>query len=240
MSLRNKLAAMTATISTCLVMAAAPSHALTLQADFVRTDMGDSVTIKNNGTSENVFAGQLNLQIYGGTGYSQLEYQYDTYCVDLQHTISPGAQFLVNPQSTSTGLNMGGQIAYLYDKYALGLYGSSYVLNTNDQVAGLQIAIWNLLDDSSYTLQTSSGNFQLTTTGAMATDAQTYLTDASTHSDYAMWLSEVSGGQSQLAPNCGPFNGAAVPEAGTMTMFGSAICASGLFGFRIRKASRRA
>jgi hypothetical protein len=239
MNFWGKLAAKSAIVGTCLMMAAAPKHAaaVSLEADFVRTDLGDSVSIKNSGTTETIFAGQLYFNIYGGTGYTQLQYQYDTYCVDLAHTISAGQEYVVTPTSTSSGLNEGAQIAYLYNKYALGLYGSSYKVTTNDQAAGLQVAIWNLLDDSSDTLQTSSGNFQLLTTGNVATIAQADLTDASTHSDTAYWLDAASGGQYQMAPNCPPFNGAAVPEAGTVSMLGSVVCAGGLF--RLRKVGRR-
>ena len=183
------------------------------------------ITVLNGSTtlfSGNVMAGELNWSWLGGTpeGFTT---DFYSYCVDA-------TQYLRDPQYVSVrttdlfssgSANAGAKVSWLFNTYASGVHASG----TNVQGAALQLAIWEALYDSSQDL--SAGSFRSNATGAILTQAQTYLT-ALYSSNYlgssATWL-DVDGnnpnpvfrGQDQITHG--------VPEPSTLLLMGVACLA---------------
>jgi hypothetical protein len=176
--------------------------------------------------------------MYTGTGYTTLYASGDTFCVDLFTHNSIGDKFLVElSTTTATNLKNGGELAYLYDKYELGTHGSGNVITTNDQAAGLQLAIWKLLYDGTTNL--STGEVQYTTAGNVLTDANSYLTDAVAHpySDQTTWLDATFGG-TQSPTGQGQLGPTQVPEGGFFGLLGSVTSAGAALRYRRIRALR--
>lgn len=88
------------------------------------------------------------------------------YCVDLDHGLK--TDWVANVGSPA-GLNGGPQIAYLFDTYA----GS---VTTNNQAAGLQLAIWEVLTDWDVGVNLGAGDFRVNSGQPGYSEAVTYLT----------------------------------------------------------------
>lgn len=184
------------------------------RASAVSITVLDGATTLFNGS---VMAGELRWAWLGGTpaGFATDLY---TYCIDA-------TQYLMDPQtvairSTSAlvagATHAGAKVAWLFNTYA----GAIRAGGTNVQAAALQVAIWEALYDTNQDFGT--GAFRMSTTGAIRTQAQAYLTALST-SDYsgstAAWL-DVDGtnadprlrGQDQIAHS--------IPEPATLLLMG--------------------
>ena len=135
-----------------------------------------------------------------------------TLCMDRQSAVSAGNIFQVYqeplpPNSFVVNNVNAGRIAYLYHTYGT-------TLRTQMEIAGLQVAVWELVYDASPNL--ASGNYQLTSakwtgfdvTESVRAQANTYLTDAASKSGRAILLDSTldgteplkTGRQSMLAP----------------------------------------
>jgi hypothetical protein len=121
------------------------------------TGLGTAVTISHNGSDVQVLAGEIVVD-YGASGLT-------AYCVDLDHDMESNWIALTAPVSTVNG---GLAIAYLYDHFASAV-------TTATQAAGLQIAIWEVLDDFGGSLDLSSGNFRLSGPSPLLTAAQGFI-----------------------------------------------------------------
>jgi hypothetical protein len=173
-----------------------------------------NITKDNNGLPHPitgmVFASQF--QIKAGTMPI-----FNSYCVDLNHSIEVGQNFLANLRSTNDGLKNGGKIAYLYNTFGLGTLG-------NTQAAGLQLAIWKVLVDGGGAF--NQGNFQALASASALQQANDYVAAAANHSSVANWLDgapsgdQFNRGQSVLAPVT------VIPEPETYVLLG--IGAAGL------------
>jgi hypothetical protein len=158
-----------------------------------------SISVSSGGSSFSgtVMAGELNWQWLNGTpaGYATDIY---TYCVDALN-------FLGNPQTvaisstnalTGPASNAGAKVAWLFNTYAAAIHagGAGAAL----QSAALQVAIWEALYDNSASL--TGGNFRAAASGAIATQATSYLT-ALYSSNYlgsaTTWL-DARSGQDQI------------------------------------------
>jgi PEP-CTERM motif-containing protein/fibronectin-binding protein len=132
------------------------------------------ITVSNGSStlfSGNVMAGELNWSWLGATpeGFAT---DFYSYCVDA-------TQYLRDPQYvavrttdafTAGSANAGAKVSWLFNSFANTIHTSG----TNIQAAALQLAIWEALYDTSQNL--SGGAFRATATGAILTQAQTYLT----------------------------------------------------------------
>jgi len=152
-------------------------------------------------------------------------------------SVGDATQYLRDPQYvtvrttdlfTSGSANAGAKVSWLFNSYA----GAIHARGTNTQAAALQLAIWEALYDSNQDL--SAGAFRATATGAILTQAQTYLSalySSSYLGSQATWL-DVDGanpnpayrGQDQITHG--------VPEPSTVLMMAMA----GLALIRRRRA----
>ncbi len=163
--------------------------------------------------TRNVYAGELSWAWQGGTpeGFATSFY---SYCVDL-------ANYLQDPQTvaiqSSTGftngvVDGGAKAAWLFNTYASGIHASG----TATQAAALQVAIWEAMYDGANDL--TAGNFRLTTTNGVLTQAGQYLSSLYTGSSYRTSEATVlstSGGQDQMTHR--------VSEPSTLVMLGIAF-----------------
>jgi hypothetical protein len=187
------------------------------------------------GTPYNAFIGEFVMHLDNGS-------QFGSFCVDLDHNISPTNTFAVQTRSTSDGLTEGPQIAYLYNKYAGG--GQTiFTPADNDTAAALQVAIWKLSADggTSDVDKLNAGNFQFDPTknpdgSTVASLAVGYIDEALAHSDVGVWLDASLGGtvpdhkQNVLGPTPPAVSpAAAVPEPGSALLVALGLAGGALY-----------
>lgn len=139
------------------VVAAAATQSQAVTITYKGLGLSDSVQYKVNGNSSSGKVGQLLINFENKN--------YKAYCVDIDHAIKSSWSADKEPL---TVINGGKAMAYLYDKFAAGV-------NTGVKAAALQVAIWEVLKDWGGSLNLSSGNFQLTSSSSVKSQAQQYL-----------------------------------------------------------------
>lgn len=151
----------TKALSIALLLAGAlPVSAATIT--FEGFGLSRDVGYQHDGNNENGPAGQMNITIDGSP--------FIAYCVDLDNDAPGQWQAQLLPVNV---INGGLAIAYLFDTFAAGV-------TTNNQAAALQVAIWEVLDDSPGVLNLSADNFRYFTasqsqTANVLSQAQIYL-----------------------------------------------------------------
>ena len=119
------------------------------------------------------------LTVYAGQEYVNFDgNNYIGYCVDLNH-YSTSADVIVKPVTEYAGGVRGREIAYLFNTYASGV-------TTGSQAAALGVAIWELVAETTSTLDVTSGYFYITGNDGVAADANVLLADADNHSLYSV------------------------------------------------------
>jgi hypothetical protein len=197
--------------------------------------MGQGVSISFGTNNYNGYAGQLNFTFTGGAGTpSGYPSSFTAYCVELENGLVSPMDVLLRSSSelTKNGItpNSGNQVAWLYNTFASSV-------NTNLKGAALQVAIWEVLYDSSYNL--GSGYFKLNTVdAALTSQVNTYIT--ALQSNYsatnATWFQAVNPATSQ--DMIGPGSTNAIPEPGMMSLLaGSGF--SSLMLFRCRYSRKK-
>lgn len=207
----------TKSIVISLTIAAAVTGAKCANLTYQANTLGDSATITINGNNENVFAGLFSVGLTGAP--AEYHTAFNSLCVDLFHSISQGESWDVDlVPLPNPNLNNSGRAAYLYSTYATST-------TTNDNAAGLQLAVWDIITDGGDGLTT--GNFQASNipSGAV-TAANNLLADSAGKSGTATWLVSTNGNKQNLL---GPRS---VPEPGSMTLLGT--CLLPLLGFARR------
>lgn len=159
-----------AVVAAAVVAAAAgAASADTINVKYLGTGKGTNVKIVGPGVNQNVFAGQLNHQLSGGTGLGAiLNGTYATYCSDITqfvtsttktYTVVPIEQV---PNVSPMGLSRADALRNLYT------FGAGVQLTpaaTNDFAAAFQIAVWEVVTDFNpnvgiSSLSISGGNFK--------------------------------------------------------------------------------
>lgn len=161
-----------------LAATVAPATALPT-LDIIGTGKGKNTKISLNFGSDfdSVFSGELNLELVTGMGTTQ----FRGFCTDADLR-APGGSWGVSILDTNSLHPNGSRIAYLVNKYLPGITASG----TNDEGRALQLAIWELSEESSGTFDLSGGSFRASETNGNPLSAatlnwtQTYLADIGT------------------------------------------------------------
>jgi len=188
-----------------IVACAAPSYAAVIT--FEGHGLSEDVNIFHNVLpNRDEIAGQMNITINGAP--------FIAYCVDLDNDAPNTWDATLEPV---TIINNGIMIAWLFDNLAAGV-------NTTIQAAGLQVAIWEVLDDGAGVLDLNNGNFRLNvppTAVAIQTQAQAYLNlipaDLSGYvpQSIIVFSSEVDKAQHMIVPE---------PSSIAALLIGAALC----------------
>jgi hypothetical protein len=165
-------------------------------------------------TVDNVFAGELDWTWLTGPplGFGTDIY---TYCIDVLQDVTNPEEVTIQSTNDITPLTApdtvagaGDRVAWLFNMFAQQVHETG----TNEEAAGLQIAIWEALYDTTADLASGNIIFAGLSTG-VATAANTYLQALSSASDVntasALWLNS-AGGQDQVTT---------VPEPASMLLF---------------------
>jgi hypothetical protein len=145
-----------------------------------------------------------------------------SYCVDvLEFTKSGGEKYVVDLQSAVGKGDNYRNAAWLMETY-------SSTVSTAAEMAGLQVAIWEVVyDHGSHNL--TDGNFKLDSGGDVLTNATSYLAALALNTDFTgldhYMIAHSDGKQDQLI---------ATPIPMAAWLFGSGLL--GLIGFRKRAA----
>jgi hypothetical protein len=183
-------------LTACLTLGTA-ARAEPVQLTYDGHGAGIFSSIRLDGVDQSVYIGQFNMHLSTGPNFSDSGPSFISFCVDLEHNLHLGQQYLVAMRSSGDGLTNGDEIAYLYDRY-----GQSAL--DNDHAAGLQLAIWELVSGGDGDLHT--GRFQYLQDDAAAADALAYLAEAAGAIGLSGWLDAspsgdaVDRGQSVLLP----------------------------------------
>lgn len=220
----------------CLAVATA-AH-----ADYIDyTGLGHAAVVNTTLTvgattyTRNVYAGEINWRWSNSTGTANatppegFAQTFYSYCIDLLNTLRDPQEVTVRSSEGFTNgvANGGDRAAWLFNTYAAGIRSGG----TNTQAAALQVAIWEAMYDTGNSL--SGGSFQLSTTGAIRTQAETYLAALYSHlpevgQRHATVL-DTRTGQDQITSR--------IPEPTTLLLVG---CGAGLLIRRRRKAQATA
>ena len=189
-----------------LLALAVASFAETRTIRFEKTALGEGVKFKYNGSSYSAFAGQLEFLDLTAAQ------KFTSYCVDLDHFISPGQSYQVDVSRTINDpvFSLAGSV------YSNG-QGS---VNSNLTAAALQVAVWAARYGTD--LQANTGVFRLDSTWYgqhtdVVTKAIAFLNTGKANPSDARLLAsgkDCPPGQSQLTP---------VPEPASMAALGLGI-----------------
>ena len=155
-------------------------------AQFVRSAMGQNVTICLDGQNvHQTFAGKLAFRDNSGTWFS--------VCADVRSPIQEGQISRSHPsRSAKVGGNIaraGNIVAHFFQK-----------AQTPEQCAGLQLAVWKVIEDGPESCDFTIGRFQAIASPTVIAYAQQYFQAAETVEapSSALYLAAQSG-QSQLS-----------------------------------------
>jgi len=221
-------------VGTVAMLCLTPTAARAATLDFTGVGKADIVSISGLRTVT-AYAGELDWSWLGTppAGFSQSLY---TYCVDvLNNEADP--QYNVTVRSTDdmspatapySAAGAGAKIAYLVNANAANIHGA---LGTNEQAAGLQLAIWETLYDSDLGgFNLKYGDFIVSASDKTLYWATHYLEDlysSASNTGRAAWLDSPGNGNGQ--------DQVTVPEPSTLALL---MLGAGLvFAFRRKYAS---
>lgn len=202
---------------TLAILAACSSLSLAsinLHVNGLEGGLSSTVHVNYNGNNHDFSAGPQ-------SGHLGASPDFRMFCVDLDHTVSPGSDYPVNPQYIPTLGNAGMTLAAkLYNSFAGGIADAT-------DGAGLQLAIWEAVVDNGV-VDFSNGNFKDNGTSAgILAKANFYLANVGSN-DAAYFLDAVhvdNQNQSMIGP---------VPEPASMSVL--ALGVAGLLRRRNKKA----
>jgi hypothetical protein len=175
--------------------------------------MGQSEVVSVGG-ARNVTAraGEIKWMESGGD-LPGLDAIFYSYCVDLLS--NAGSTQYVNEEILSNS-----KVGWLYNQFASEAHGSSWL------AAGLQLAIWNVLYDGDYTVNSGSGFWLANGSWGARQAANGYLSQLAMAGALSGALSgtvtllSTNWGQDQITHGAAP-----VPEPATLLLLGSGIAA---------------
>ena len=194
--MKSKLTALTLG---CVVLALS-SQVMADPISFNGTGLASAVTVRHDGSNMSVLAGEI-LVTFNSVPLT-------AYCVDLDHWIKNSWDATVAPVTYVDG---GLAAAYLYDHFA-------GTVTTNTQAAGLQIAIWEVVDDFGAARDLAAGSFRYNGGGVIGTAAQNFLNALPADvSGYATTAYVLKSG------NCPRSQNLIVPEPAALTLLITAL-----------------
>jgi hypothetical protein len=206
----------------CLVPSAAGAETL----DF--TGIGKASVVSISGLrTVTAWAGELDWSWIGTppAGFSQSLY---SYCVDVLNneadpqynvTVRSTDDMTLNPQPYSSA-GAGAKIGWLVNTYAANIHA----YGTNEEAAGLQVAIWETLYDSTGPFNLAAGQFIVSASAGVMSAATNYLSAlySSGGTGSAVWLDSPGNGNGQ--------DQVTVPEPSTLALL--MLAAAAIFAFR--------
>ena len=187
-------------ITSTMFAVAALCLASQLQAadiEFLGMGLNKNVHYRHDGNHD-ALAGELLIEFDGA--------QHTAYCVDIDHSLKNQWSSDFEPVSF---INGGTQVAYLYDMFASSV-------STNVEAAGLQVAIWEVVEDFGGAINLGAGDFKLNGHADVRAAAQGYLStlpaDLSGYTTSSFILSAIPGRSVQKSQNL------IVPEPTTLAM----------------------
>lgn len=183
-----------------------------------------NLSIMVNGSSMGVAAGAFALQYRIAPNQTWIDFL--TYCLEPDELLGISGS---TPVSGDFVARLGDSAEYAAAATNLGRLYQTYFtdsLTSSVKSAAFQVAVWELATDAVTNL--AAGNFRLSTTGTVATQASTYLTTANwvTPSDVGVILRV--GNQDLLVQ---------VPEPSTLALFGMGL--AGIMAARRRRRDAR-
>lgn len=180
---------------------------------FLGGGSGRSVTFSTNSGgsySSSVHAGQMKWNVTGVSGDTYghglfVGANIITFCTELSQSIAPGNEptyklvplgEVPDPPMTETQAN---RIRNLYDNHWASV--SAFGGVGNDLAAAFQIAIWEIVNETSATLNVNDGSFRIDGASAARTQANTWLAALSSEYDsvnYQVMGLEHGGKQDQI------------------------------------------
>jgi len=156
-----------------------------IEVQFARAVTGQNVTIMIDGRyTRSTFAGKL--------GFRDQNRTWLSLCADVRAPIASGQLFVVKPRfSSQVGGNakLAGNIVAKYFKLA----------KTPDQCAGLQIAVWEAMEDAGQHADFASGRFRVRATAAALDYGQDFYEAIYEAREAAFLESQNGDGQNQIS-----------------------------------------
>ncbi|MBC8065318.1 MAG: hypothetical protein H7Y17_10835 [Chlorobia bacterium] len=160
-----------------------PSHPIRVQ--FAQSTLGRTVTVFVNGRSKTTFAGKL--------GFRDQNRSWQSVCAEVNKPISAGQFFQVRPTNSQ---KIGGNVA-LAGNIVAKHFDSA---RTADQCAGLQLAVWEAIEDGGPRANFMGGKFRAMATRAAMDYAEDFYQAINDARDAAYLQSGgEGGGQGQLS-----------------------------------------
>ncbi len=182
-----------------MVGACAASHAITMQ--YIGTNKGQAVKLSGSVMPGNWFAGSLKFKIDGVDTF--------TLCGDLTTQMTGSGPWTVTKVLTSTQ----GVKFEKAGRMVTSFYGDA--ISNNTKAAALQLALWEVLHETSGTFDLTAGDVKLDAStsnyAALISQAASYETMPASTGDAWRYVSTEGGFQGQMTP---------VPEPASLAILG--------------------
>lgn len=157
-----------------------------IEVQFAQSLNGQMVRVMIDGRqTKTTFAGKL--------GFRDAHRAWQSLCAEVRRPIQARQHFLVRPASS---LKLGGNVALAGNIVAKHFYGAK----TAEQCAGLQLAVWEAMEDGGKFADFASGRFRAMATQSALDYGQEFYEAIYEAKEAAFLQAGDDGGQSQISP----------------------------------------